>query len=267
MSRDGASKGYGRDGSALEFPFRLSPDGGAGFFSTAHDLALYSMFQLGNPVPKGYEQVTISAYLDRVKDTAPFTYDRGWGILRSDGRTFLISDGQMSGSSTAIVLVPDESLAVVVLCNRTGGPALDTATEILEAAKEGLGEQFRKALSAAEEFVSRPSELTFGEYEGYIFDGGRRIPIRIRREGEKFILNIRGADQELRNAGWDRGALSLIALTGLEKDAGKDELRRLAFSVWPDGERLEGFVLNELYNDRPRRGLPYRVALKRSIKK
>lgn len=264
MSREGAAKGYGRDGSALEFAFRLAPDGGAGFFSTVHDLALYSRFQLGESVPKGYESVPIEEYLQRSKGSAPFSYDRGWGILRTKGTTFLISDGQMSGSSTAIILVPEEKLAVVVVCNRTGGPALGAASDVLEAARKGLGESFNAAVTTGEEFVSRASEVPFDNYRGHILANGKKLPLSIRKTPEGFAATIRGKEVETRNAGWDRGALQLIVNTGLDSDPGENEFRRLVFSLWPEGDELNGFALDELYNERPRRGFPYKVELKRS---
>ena len=267
MSRDGAAKGYGRDGSALDFAFRLAPDGGAGFFSTAHDLAVYSLFQLGERAPKGYRPVPIQEYLRRTKGSAPFSYDRGWGILKHKGDTFLISDGQMSGSSTAIVLAPEEKLAVVVVCNRTGGPALEAAMDMLEAAKKGLGESFKTAVAAGESFVSIGLEVPFAEYDGHIAADGKNLPISIRKASDGYVMTFRGKDVEMRNAGWDRGSLQLIVNTGLERDPGEDEFRRLVFSLWPEGDHLKGFVLDEFYNERPRRGFPYKVELKRSDRK
>ncbi len=260
----GFAQGYGRDDKPIGGMYKLSPDGGAGYFSSAHDLALYARYQLGTGVPKGMERATITSYLGSAGTGAAFYYDRGWGILSHKGKTFLISDGQMAGASSAIILVPGEDLAVVVLCNRTGGPALEAAGEILGAAVPGLGEAFGEAISEAEKWVAAPSEIPNTDYEGEVQKDGKRIPVKLRLSGEAPVLTIRGVEIRMRNDGWDRGALQLIAGSGLEKDAEEGEFRRMVFSVWPSGDRLEGFVMDELYDERPRRGLPYRVQLSKT---
>lgn len=264
MGGKGSARGYGRDGSPLGFEFRLAPDGGAGFSSTVRDLAFYSLFHLGAKVPEGMRKVPIVSIIRNDGNEEQFRYDRGWGIVRSEGKTFLISDGQMSGSSSGIVLVPELGVGVVVLSNRTGGPALGVASDLLEAAVPGLGKQFGAAVERAEASVGKASEVPFPEYEGKIGDGEGAVPVRIRFAAEKVFLTIRGEEIEMRNAGWDRGSLQLSAPVGLEKKPGEGEFRRLAFLLWPDGDKLEGFVLDELYDDRPRSGIPHRVTLKRS---
>ncbi|MCO6511368.1 MAG: beta-lactamase family protein [Aridibacter famidurans] len=265
MGGKGSARGYGRDGSPLGFEFRLAPDGGAGFSSTVSDLARYSLFHLGTKVPKEMRNVPIVSILESEGDAEQFRYDRGWGIVRSEGRTFLISDGQMSGSSSGIVLVPELGVGVVVLSNRTGGPALEVASDLLEAAVPGLGKQFAAAVERAEASVGKASKVPFSDNSGAIGEGEERVPIRIRFEADKAFLTIRGEELEMRNSGWDRGSLQLSAPVGLEKKPGEGEFRRLAFLLWPDGDKLEGFVLDELYDDRPRKGVPYKVTLESSV--
>ncbi|QQS42883.1 MAG: beta-lactamase family protein [Acidobacteriota bacterium] len=262
MGGKGSARGYGGDGSLLGFEFRLAPDGGAGFSSTVRDLARYSLFHLGAKVPKGMRNVPIVSILGNDGDEEQFRYDRGWGIVRSEGRTFLISDGQMSGSSSGIVLVPELGVGVVVLSNRTGGPALEVASDLLEAAVPGLGKQFAEAVERAEAAVGKASKVPYSDYSGAIGNGEAVVDVRIRFEKDKAFLTIRGEEIEMRNSGWDRGSLQLSAPVGLEKKPGEGEFRRLAFLLWPDGDKLEGFVLDELYNNRPRRGIPYKVSLK-----
>lgn len=262
MGGKGSARGYGRDGSPLGFEFRLAPDGGAGFSSTVRDLAQYSLFHLGAKVPKDMQRVPIVSILGNAGTMEQFAYDRGWGIVRSEGRTFLISDGQMSGSSSGIVLVPELGVGVVVLSNRTGGPALEVASDLLEAVVAGLGKQFAAAIERAEASVGKTSKVPFSDYSGAIGKGEAKVAVRIRFDADKAFLTIRGEEVEMRNAGWDRGSLQLSVPVGLEKKPGEGEFRRLAFLLWPDGDKLEGFVMDELYNDRPRGGIPYKVSLK-----
>jgi CubicO group peptidase (beta-lactamase class C family) len=258
-----AAAGYRRDGKPMGFELRLAPDGGAGFFSTAHDLALYSMFQIGADVPKGMESATITEYLSGYENISAFFYDRGWGILKTSDHTFLISDGQMAGASTAIVLVPEEKLAVVVLCNRTGAPALEAAVSITGAAVPGLDKKFGSALDAAEKLVTVAGELPYKEYEGTVKKGGKKINVRITFAENQAMLSLGGGDFKLRDAGWDRGALQLIAPTGLNGESEEKSDERLVFALWPDGERLYGTVQEELNDDRPRWGVPYKISLRR----
>ena len=262
----GSARGYGRDGSPFDFKYRLAPDAGAGFLSTAHDLAEYSVFQLGDG-QKSLSPASITAILGKSPDQDLFRYDRGWGIVKDGGRTFLISDGQMAGASTAIVLVPEDHVAVVVLSNRTGGPAVEAAGDILGAAVPGLGQRFKTAFGKAEAAVTRDLEMPTGKYAGYILGKNVKVPISIRFGEEKTVLTIRGKTIEMKNYGFDRGSLQLAALTGLRTDTkGDDEYKRLMFTVWIEDSKLKGFVLDELFNERPRYGYPYRVTLENSQK-
>jgi CubicO group peptidase (beta-lactamase class C family) len=49
VGADGAVTGYDVDGAPIAGPYRLAPDGGAGFFSSVADLLHYSLYHLGTP--------------------------------------------------------------------------------------------------------------------------------------------------------------------------------------------------------------------------
>ncbi|HMZ82607.1 MAG TPA: serine hydrolase domain-containing protein, partial [Acidobacteriota bacterium] len=70
-------RGYGGDGKVLPYRFRLGPDGGAGFFSTAHDLTRYTLFHLGAMTPPAHLRgASISTELANLP--VEKAYYRGW---------------------------------------------------------------------------------------------------------------------------------------------------------------------------------------------
>jgi CubicO group peptidase (beta-lactamase class C family) len=172
----GTARGHEADGRAIPYEMRLAPDGGAGFFSTLDDLLRYARFHLGAiqrpEIPGG---AAVTSILRSARPGAHYLC--GWGVVRLDGVTVLVSDGQMAGASAAVVLVPEREVGAVVLCNATGCPALETATEILPARIVGLRDSLAAALPRLERELFPAGTMPAESLEGTLIERDRMLPM------------------------------------------------------------------------------------------
>ncbi len=150
---------HGGDGRPLASDYRFLPPGGGGLYSCAADLARFALLHLGALAGPG---LPARAGLQRWHDaSAPGEpsdrrYFAGWGVVDDGSTRSLLSDGQVAGSNTALLLLPEQRLGVVCLVNRTGGDALELAVEVVDALRPGYRsafwryvEEFERAESAA----------------------------------------------------------------------------------------------------------------------
>ena len=264
VGQRGTVRGYDGGGKRIPYRYRLAPDGGAGFFSSVHDLLQYAHFHLG-----AGEQATPSrsaAIADAVR-AAPVGghYLRGWGVVRLRSATVLISDGESAGGTAVVVLVPEKQLGVVVLCNQTGGPATESATSILTALIPGFAEQFRAAASAVDAEMSTPGVQPSGQFEGFIAGTTTRIAAGVDFSHPAApLLRLGTTTYPLKVTGWDNGALQATVEGASPLGVGIGRTRRLLLTLWPRGgvsPGLRGVAQEDLFDDRPRSGTPYFVRL------
>ena len=143
VGADSVVRGYDASGP-IPYRYRLAPDGGAGFFSTVDDLLRYARFHLGGT----REQVTlVAAAIVRAHANVRVGshYQQGWGVVRLPHETVLISDGELAGGTAVVLLLTEARLGIVVLCNRTGGPASEAAVAIATALVPGFDTAFQQA--------------------------------------------------------------------------------------------------------------------------
>jgi CubicO group peptidase (beta-lactamase class C family) len=263
VGRPGVVRGYGSDGKPIPYRYRLAPDGGAGFFSTIDDLLRYGRFHLGTleraaPAPSA----AIATALGLLP--AGGHYLRGWGVVHLPEGTMLISDGEVAGGTAAIVLIPEKQLVVVVLCNATGGPASESVVAILSALLPGFGEQFAAAVNVIETEIATPGILPKGRFEGTLADGAGQVAAsldfadpaapRVELGKTPYLFQV---------TGWERGALQATVEGELPVGAGRGRTHRLLFTLWAASGGLQGFAQEELFEDRPRFGVPHFVRLQR----
>jgi CubicO group peptidase (beta-lactamase class C family) len=247
----GVVRGYSGEGTAIPYRFRLAPDGGAGFFSTLHDLLQYARFHLGGTttLPRG------AAIASAIR-TAPREdhYLRGWGVVRLDSVTALISDGEMAGGAAAIVLVPEHQLAAVVLCNATACPIAETAVAILSSLMPGFAERFAAGVEAIKQELYAPGRLPAGRFAGSAFGRSEADPMTADFSDPAVpVLRLDGSTFRLQNLRWERGTLEATA---------RGESSRFAFLLWLEGDELRGVVREEVRDDRPGFARLRRIALK-----
>ncbi len=264
VGEGGAVRGYTAEGKPIPYAYRLGPDGGAGFFSNVHDLLRYALFHLGaleHTVPAG--NAAITAALAELPSEGGFHYLRGWGVVRLNGTTVLISDGEAAGGTAAVLVVPESQLAVVVLCNATSGPALKTAVAIVSALIPGFDRQFGAAVNSIEQELSAPAEWVTGRFAGFLFDRGDSLVTSVDfSDAERPLLQLGESTYLLQGMAWERGALQATALGSLPVGAGKGRTHRLTLMLWPAGVELRGVAHEHFVDDRPRFGRPHLLVLR-----
>ena len=261
---EGTARGYTGDGKPIPYCFRLSPDGGAGFFSSVHDLIQYAVFHLGamegNSLPEGASITADPAILHREG-----LYFRGWGVIALDDATVLISDGQAAGGTATVILVPEKQLGVVVLCNATGGPVIETAIGVLSALVPGFGEQFGTAVNSIMNDLSAPGKSPDGLYEGKLLDGTEALEVALDfSDPEKPLLILDQGTYTLQGMNWERGALQISTAGPLSFGADWAAKHRITFDLWLLDDGIRGIARKEFDDDRLRYGIPLPLDLQKT---
>ncbi len=259
----GTARGHEADGRAIPYEMRLAPDGGAGFFSTLDDLLRYARFHLGAiqrpEIPGG---AAITSVLGSARPGAHYLC--GWGVVRLDGVTVLVSDGQMAGASAAVVLVPEREVGAVVLCNATGCPALETATEILSARIVGLRDSLAAALPRLERELFPAGTMPAELLEGTLIERDRVLPVSADfLGGTVTVLRAWPATYRLEGVHWSVGALEAVLLPAA-RPAGRDAPHEMVLRLWRVGDELRGVLQEEVRDDRPGSARVSGVVLRRS---
>jgi CubicO group peptidase (beta-lactamase class C family) len=111
---------YGNDGLPIPF-YDFNHRGASAVYSSAHDLVRFGMFHLKAHLKDQKAILTDDAIEKMQRPTVTVENDAGYGIgwrISKEAEYSIIShSGGMGGVSTRLVLVPSESLAIVVLCN------------------------------------------------------------------------------------------------------------------------------------------------------
>jgi hypothetical protein len=124
------------DGKLTPVPHRNTRNigGAGGYYSSAHDMAQYLRFQLGNGTYRGKRLVADSSMAAmrsvNISSGAPVIlsdsgttslgYGLGWFIEYYRGHRSLDHGGSIDGMLTAMTLLPEDQIGVVVLTNRDG---------------------------------------------------------------------------------------------------------------------------------------------------
>jgi CubicO group peptidase (beta-lactamase class C family) len=244
-----AARGYERDGRAIPYRFRLAPDGGAGFFSTLDDLLRYARFHLG---ALDRREISSDAVVSIALRSAPpgAHYLHGWGVVRLDGVTVLVSDGQMAGASAAVVLLPERELGAVVLCNATSCPAVETATEALSALIPGLGDSLAAALPRLERRLFPAGRIPTDRYEGTLHEreAVQRLEIDFAG-GTATIVRSWPETYRMEDTHWSVGAIE--GHLRQARSAGDGAPHEILLRLWRVGDELRGVLQEELRDDRP----------------
>ena len=124
------------NGKWMAVPHRNTQNigGAGGYYSNARDMAQYLRFQLGNGVYRGKRLVSESSMAEMravniagrapviISDsgTTSLGYGLGWFLEYYRGHRSLDHGGSIDGMLTAMTLLPEDQIGVVVLTNRDG---------------------------------------------------------------------------------------------------------------------------------------------------
>lgn len=253
-------------GSSRLAPGGLEPDGGAGFRSSARDLARLAAALLGRRL------------LDSASLAAMWNFERqawyGLGWWRDVGRvteTIVLADGAGAGGSATIMLDTRRRMAAIVLLNRGSDVAPSLAGDLLAAAARDMGDPLPASQPPVPPalFVERPFDATAewqGDWCGTIMVDSSRVPVVIRIHPGRVpeVALAGGASVAGTNATVAEGLLSTTFPAMLEsgEPAGQPHVVRLR--VMLHGSSLVGYVMAQSTGPRPLFMLPYAVTLTRA---
>jgi CubicO group peptidase (beta-lactamase class C family) len=178
---------YDTDGLKIPF-YDFDHPGGSAIYNSVHDLIRFGMFHLKAHLPNQKAILSDEAIDDMKVGTFEIGkgnyYGVGWAsCIDSNGYRAVWHNGGMSGVSTALMLIPDEKIAVAVLAN-SASPLPDMIyKDILSALLPKYAENraIREANQKSErnqqptDFI--PSSELIGEWNGNVHTYKGDIPI------------------------------------------------------------------------------------------
>jgi CubicO group peptidase (beta-lactamase class C family) len=132
--RTGSAANYD-DSSAPRSPLRVSDTPAASSARcSAHDLAIFGSFVLGEPV-RGQKEILSRGRLRELLYTdsasAGHHYSFGWEETTVEGHAGVVAQGGTQDSSAAIQLIPDAGLSIAVVSNASTRAPLEIANAIV----------------------------------------------------------------------------------------------------------------------------------------
>jgi CubicO group peptidase (beta-lactamase class C family) len=183
-------------------------------YSSAHDLALFAMFHLGDRLATQKQVLTDKSLGEMRRPTSVNPRNgcgvgAGWWSYEQSGYRVVYHDGSMPGVSTLLMLIPSEDLAVVILTNST--KALDLKDKIVSAIlpKWKAGEKRKTSAN----LPYRPDPNTRGSWKGKVhtyqgdidlileFLGSGEVRAKLGDQPETFLHDVTLTD------GWLRGLM------------------------------------------------------------
>jgi CubicO group peptidase (beta-lactamase class C family) len=247
-----ATRAIGYDAAAKPIPYYTTSTPPSGeLYSSAHDLALFAMWNMKNHV-NGQKRILEQRWIDELHKPV-FVGARGvattfgWftGTLKS-GLPYVFKGGGQPGVATKLYMVPSEGLACLVLTNRTDGTALANGVcdQILRSylpewtpPEEDVGPPLGPFV-ATSEFI--------GRWKGILRNGGAEMPVRLQVDSSTSATLVLGKAPvtkilEMQSQGPGVEGMS----TGLieSDDAAAFGVRKLVIKLTPQDGRLVGRVL------------------------
>jgi len=232
--------------------YRFDEEGSGRVWSSAHDLARFALFHLGEPLadqrPVLSERNRVAMAADARSTAIPgsawgggWFYGLGWGGREADEHNharWYGHDGGIPGALAELRLIPDRRLAVVVLSNDERVPTKEILELILDAMIPGSSwtrrEDPARGRRTAASFAA-PADL-IGSWSGEIRTWSASIPIQldVRRDGARVRL----------------GSAAAVGLDGLEVFDGRLRGRSPGRLPAPDLEGVPYELWYELRRDR-----------------
>jgi CubicO group peptidase (beta-lactamase class C family) len=160
--------------------------GGAGAYSTAHDLVRFGMFHLKDHL--GEQQPILSDFLlDEMKRaTSRARPSGGYGIgwFAEDDRPVVLHGGYMPGVSSLLLLVPREDIAIVVLGNCDCGEQQSLHNQVIDEVLKLLAPSITRSAAPGAPVRSAPkafdgSPKLTGTWKGIIHTYTEDLPLTV----------------------------------------------------------------------------------------
>jgi CubicO group peptidase (beta-lactamase class C family) len=253
-----AAARYDDDGSRLPY-YNLDTPGAGGAYSSAHDLALFGMFHLKDHLSR-QQAILSDSMLDEahratiVEGDSPHSgYAVGWEVIdRPDGYRLITHTGGMPGVATALILVPQEDLAVVLLANGFRMDLMPAEDLIMST----LLPRWQIAPEAPPEEHSpfRPAPELIGTWVGHVhtYAGDRPLRLQITSPGNVLFQCGDQTATAVSTPAFDRGTLSGTTRGELDTpDLSRHEPYVLDLNLQLRGNALTGDITATRSEGRP----------------
>jgi CubicO group peptidase (beta-lactamase class C family) len=179
--------------------------GASAVYSSAHDLVRFGMFHLKNHL-SGQEPIlkdkTIDLMQEAVDSSLPkSSYKLGWSVNDIYGFKVVSHGGGMPGVTTNLRILPEENIAVVVLCNRQGINLGQIIHSLLSSLLPEYAEEWEKAQKEPKKRQSSKFSLSpelIGSWMGEIKTYAQTIPVQMLIE-EKGKVWFKISGEKYRN--------------------------------------------------------------------
>jgi CubicO group peptidase (beta-lactamase class C family) len=177
--------------------YHFLPYGGGGYWASVDDLLQYALFHLKES-PAGQKAILSTENIDRMHrfDQGPSNlFHLGWF---NDG-VKLISNGNITGYNSCLILVPSERLAVVVLTNVTSRNSIadQIAFRIVDILAPDLtGGMTREKYMQLYEPPYKPTDALKGSWQGQVHVGGKQLSITMQFDTTDTIRVRMGKEPE-----------------------------------------------------------------------
>jgi CubicO group peptidase (beta-lactamase class C family) len=269
----GVAIGYSK-GKAVP-PHSFEPAAGGGFYTSAHDLALFGLFQIDSAqkliIPEQMKEMHTAMHPFETDTQIKSGYTSGWGVFNfKDGSSVFISNGRVLAGSATLLVLPKTAVVIACLTN-TASEAMDhLAFQLADLFSSGLSanlESAFKEIEAAE--TSRPfhaNQSQRGSWAGTVDAPKGKVPVRMQITGDDHVRIgfEHGTMVPVEGLGVEQGFLSGEAATSLSLPETGNQSSKLQLQLlWVDGNRLIGTARTESTGDLPRFGLPLYISLSR----
>lgn len=194
---------YDHTGSPLP-EFDTDHPGAAAIFASAHDLALFGLFHLGELPLK--RPILTKASLDLMHtpmvETGPSQgYGWGWEVQTNAGYRTIFHKGGMAGATSSLHLIPEHHLVVAAVAN-SASPLPD------EIRRKIIALMVPSTEVGPASPRPRPQPAPQGEWSGKIATYRSDLPLRLKSDGEVVQVALEDAAfGPLESARWRDGVL------------------------------------------------------------
>jgi len=256
-------------------PHTFEPEAGGGFYTSAHDLALFGLFQIDSAqrliIPERMKEMHTAIHPFETDQQIKSGYTSGWGIFNfKDGSSVLISNGRVLAGSATLLVLPKAGVVIACLTNTASEVMDHLAFQFADLFSSGVSanlESAFKEIEAAETprpFHADPAQL--GTWVGTVDTPKGKLPVRMQITGDDHmqIGFEQGALVPVEDLGIEEGFLSGEVATSLSlPETGNQDSKLQLQLLWVNGNRLVGTARTESTGDLPRFGLPLYISFSR----
>ena len=260
---------YDDSGNPIPFYATSTPPSGE-LYASAHDLALFAMFNLKNDLGlrspildnRWIDELHKPVFVGRSGTATTF----GWfsGQTRT-GTEVVFKAGGQPGVATMLYMVPSANLACLALTNRsnesmTAGMALGVCDQIMATALPQWSRP-HESVGPLPSPLNSPSPF-FGEWEGVLRNGGANMQVRLEaKSGDSAVLALgHERAEKISDIRAEGNAFTGKAVAVIESpDAIRSEATKLSLKLIAQNDKVVGRILASDGGT----ALPYVLALSR----